>query len=213
MLANFRWSVFHNSSKAQSIQKWNRSKQLRKCVSPLVNTMLEKDKHYPLRCTTYSAFGKLLCTYKMCWKTTEKIIASKNWIKQLHTLTALHFNLCLTTKCSEISFIFAPKDTTMAGGITNIVFTAIHKERSVWGQKSYYEGTSETHLWTGMCIKQHIHTASQQLTYDTLAVRIAVSTHVICVKYNTVCRVVFVLRLIIGNAYQIRPNRSLLLRS
>jgi hypothetical protein len=83
-------------------------------------------------------------------------------------------------------FIFSPKDITMAGGgITNVVFMAIHKERSVWGHKLYYEGTSETHLWIVMCIKQHIHTASQQLTYDILAVRIAVSTHVICVKYNT----------------------------
>jgi hypothetical protein len=31
----------------------------------------------------------------------ERTIASKKWIKQLHTLLVLHFNRCLTTEYSE----------------------------------------------------------------------------------------------------------------
>jgi hypothetical protein len=45
--------------------------------------------------TLYSAFRKSLCTYKRC-SSIERTIVSKNWIKQLHTLPALHFNSCLT---------------------------------------------------------------------------------------------------------------------
>jgi hypothetical protein len=54
----------------------------------------------------YSVFGKLLCTYKRCWKWYPWTIVSKNWIKQLHTLPALHFNRCLTTEYSETTAHF-----------------------------------------------------------------------------------------------------------
>jgi hypothetical protein len=52
-------------------------------------------------CTIYSAFGKLLCTCKRCWKWCPRTIVSKNWIKQLHTLLVLHFSCCSTTEYGE----------------------------------------------------------------------------------------------------------------
>jgi hypothetical protein len=52
------------------------------------------------------ALGKLLRTYKRCWKSIEKTIGSKNWIKQLHTLPVLHFNGRLTTEYSETTAHF-----------------------------------------------------------------------------------------------------------
>jgi hypothetical protein len=36
----------------------------------------------------------------------ERIIVSKNWIKQLYTLLALHFKRCLTTEYSEATGYF-----------------------------------------------------------------------------------------------------------
>jgi hypothetical protein len=36
----------------------------------------------------------------------ERIMASENWIKQLHTLPVLHFNRCLTTEYSETTAHF-----------------------------------------------------------------------------------------------------------
>jgi hypothetical protein len=42
--------------------------------------------------TVYSAFEKSLCNYKMYWKWFPRTIVSKNWIKQLQTLTALFYN-------------------------------------------------------------------------------------------------------------------------
>jgi hypothetical protein len=53
----------------------------------------------------HSAFGKSLCTYKTR-PSIERIIVSKNWIKQLHTLPVLHFNRCLTTEYSETTAHF-----------------------------------------------------------------------------------------------------------
>jgi hypothetical protein len=53
----------------------------------------------------YNAFGKSLYTYKRC-SSTERTIVSKNWIKQLHTLPVLQFNLCLTTEYSETTAQF-----------------------------------------------------------------------------------------------------------
>jgi hypothetical protein len=44
----------------------------------------------------YIAFRKLLCTYKRCWKWCPWTIVSKSWIKSLHTLPVLHFNLWTT---------------------------------------------------------------------------------------------------------------------
>jgi hypothetical protein len=54
----------------------------------------------------YSAYGKSLCTYKTR-SSIERTIASKNWIKQLHTLPVLHFNRCLTTEYSETTAHFS----------------------------------------------------------------------------------------------------------
>jgi hypothetical protein len=54
----------------------------------------------------YIAFGKSLCTYKKCWKSIERIIVRKNWIKQLHTLPVLHISHCLTTEYSETTVHF-----------------------------------------------------------------------------------------------------------
>jgi hypothetical protein len=54
----------------------------------------------------YSVFRKSLCTYKRCWQSIERTIVSKNGIKQLHILTVLHFNRCLTTEYSEITAHF-----------------------------------------------------------------------------------------------------------
>jgi hypothetical protein len=54
----------------------------------------------------YSAFGKLLCTYKSCWKSIERTIVSKNVIKLLNTLQILHFKHCLTTEYSETTAHF-----------------------------------------------------------------------------------------------------------
>jgi hypothetical protein len=82
-----------------------------------------------------SAFGKSMCTYKRCWKWCPRasiqawnrlilfantfcrsacemflmyavIAVSKNWIKQLHTLSILHFNSCLTTEYNETTAHF-----------------------------------------------------------------------------------------------------------
>jgi hypothetical protein len=39
-------------------------------------------------------------SHKWCWKWCPWTIVSKNWIKQLHTLSVLHFNRCLTTEYS-----------------------------------------------------------------------------------------------------------------
>jgi hypothetical protein len=36
----------------------------------------------------------------------ERTIVSKNWIKQLHTLPALHLTRCLTTEYSETTAHF-----------------------------------------------------------------------------------------------------------
>jgi hypothetical protein len=36
----------------------------------------------------------------------ERTIVSKRWIKQLHTLSALHFNRCLRTECIETTAHF-----------------------------------------------------------------------------------------------------------
>jgi hypothetical protein len=36
----------------------------------------------------------------------ERIIGSKNWIKQLRTAPVLHFNRCLTTEYSETTAYF-----------------------------------------------------------------------------------------------------------
>jgi hypothetical protein len=44
--------------------------------------------------------------FKICWKSIERTIVSKNWIKQLHTLPVLHFSLCLTTEYSETTAHF-----------------------------------------------------------------------------------------------------------
>jgi len=61
------------------------------------------------------------------------------------------------------------------------VFMAIHRETLVLEGKMLYSGSrSETHLWIRICIKPHFHTALQQLTYDILAVLIALITHIIC---------------------------------
>jgi hypothetical protein len=54
----------------------------------------------------YSAFGKSLCAYKRCWKSIERTIVSKNWLKPLHALPVLHFNRCLTTEYSETTAHF-----------------------------------------------------------------------------------------------------------
>jgi hypothetical protein len=53
----------------------------------------------------YIAFGKSVCTFKKRYS-IERIIVSKTWIKQLHTLPVLHFNRCLTTEYSEITAHF-----------------------------------------------------------------------------------------------------------
>jgi Pyruvate/2-oxoacid:ferredoxin oxidoreductase delta subunit len=55
---------------------------------------------------SYRVFGKSLCTFKRCWKWCPQTTVSKIWIKQLHTLPVLHFNRCLTTKCSETTAHF-----------------------------------------------------------------------------------------------------------
>jgi hypothetical protein len=36
----------------------------------------------------------------------HELLYIKNWIKQLHTLPVLHFNLCLTTEYSETTAHF-----------------------------------------------------------------------------------------------------------
>jgi hypothetical protein len=41
------------------------------------------------------------CTLTKTRSSIERTVVSKNWIKQLHTLLALHFNHCLTTEYSE----------------------------------------------------------------------------------------------------------------
>jgi hypothetical protein len=53
----------------------------------------------------HSAFRKSLCICKTR-SSIERIIVSKNWIKQLHTLPVLHFNHCLTTEYSETTAHF-----------------------------------------------------------------------------------------------------------
>jgi hypothetical protein len=58
------------------------------------------------RTVLYSTFGKLLCTYKRQWKWCPRTTVSKNWIKQSHTLPALHFNRWLTTEYSETTAHF-----------------------------------------------------------------------------------------------------------
>jgi hypothetical protein len=62
--------------------------------------------HDPEIFIRHNEFGKSLCTYKMCWESIERIIVSKNWIKQLHTLPVLHFKRCLTTEYSETTAHF-----------------------------------------------------------------------------------------------------------
>jgi hypothetical protein len=54
----------------------------------------------------YSAFRKSLCTYKRCWICFSWTIVSKNWIKQLHTLPALHCSHCLRTEYIETTAHF-----------------------------------------------------------------------------------------------------------
>lgn len=76
----------------------------------------------------------------------------------------------------------------MAGGITNIASVLFvwryTKEKSVLeGQMLYPGSTSETHSCEFEFVSNNIfHSALQQLTYDILAVRIALRTHTICIQ-------------------------------
>jgi hypothetical protein len=65
-----------------------------------------KNPPYYFTFCKYSAFGKSLCTYKRCLKCYLRTTVSKNWIKQLHSLPVLQFNLCLTTEYSKTTAHF-----------------------------------------------------------------------------------------------------------
>jgi hypothetical protein len=63
-------------------------------------------REHSAKCHNTKHSANWLCIYKRFWNWCPWIIVSKNWIKQLHSLPALHFNCCLTPKYGKTTAHF-----------------------------------------------------------------------------------------------------------
>jgi hypothetical protein len=100
---------------------------------------------YYFICITNTVRSESRCALIKTRSSIERIVTSKNWIKQLHTLPVLHFNRCLTTEYSETTAHFSGNFDTDKPNLRTVA-----EEHSDFPNTLY----KAIVLWTKSCTQQ-----------------------------------------------------------